>query len=125
MSKFKLRFVICPVIFVVAGSFLTQIRTLKAYGWVANLAVWLNLLVIFITMGVVANSPPNFAVATLGSAGDAVNPETITADPATGVYPPIINYNGLQSLIMALSVPSMACCLACWHMQALSFSWNS
>jgi hypothetical protein len=95
MSKFKLCYVICPVIFVVAGFFLTQIRTLKAYGWVANLAVWLNLLVIFITMGVVANSPPNFAVATLGSAGGAVNPVTITADPATGVYPPIIHYNGL------------------------------
>lgn len=95
MSKFKLCYVVCPVIFVVAGFFLTQIRTLKAYGWVANFAVWLNLLVIFITMGVIANSPPNFAVAILGSAGGAVNPDTITADPVTGEYPPIIHYNGL------------------------------
>lgn len=38
-------------------------------GWVATFAVWLNLLVIFITMGVMAHSPPNFAIATLGSAG--------------------------------------------------------
>ena len=33
------------------------------------MAVWLNLLVIFITMGVMAHSPPNFPVAVLGSAG--------------------------------------------------------
>jgi len=95
MSKFKLCYVVCPVIFVVAGFFLTQIRTLKAYGWVANLAVWLNLLVIFITMGVFANSPPNYAVSTLGSAGGAVNPATITPDPVTGEYPAIIHYTGL------------------------------
>jgi hypothetical protein len=38
-------------------------------GWVATFAVWLNMLVIFITMGVMAHSPPNYAVSTLGSAG--------------------------------------------------------
>jgi hypothetical protein len=78
VSKFKLCYVVCPVLFVCAGFFLTQIRTLKAYGWVANLAVWLNLLVIFITMGVIANSPPNY----------------ITPDE-NGVYPPIKHYGGL------------------------------
>jgi hypothetical protein len=94
MSKFKLCYVVCPVIFVCVGFFITQIRTLKAYGWVANLAVWLNLLVIFITMGVVAHSPPNFAVAILGSAGGAVDPTTIEQLP-DGSYPPIIHYNNL------------------------------
>ncbi|KAI0086111.1 hypothetical protein BDY19DRAFT_908621 [Irpex rosettiformis] len=32
----------------------------RNYGWFANMAVWLNLLTIFISMGVVAHSPPNF-----------------------------------------------------------------
>lgn len=94
MSKFRLCYVVCPIIFVLAGFALTQIRTLKAYGWVANLAVWLNLLVIFITMGVIANSPPNYRVSTLGSAGSAVDPTTITPDK-NGNYPPIIHYNFL------------------------------
>lgn len=39
VSKFKLCYVVCPVLFVVVGFFLTQIRTLKAYGWLANFSV--------------------------------------------------------------------------------------
>lgn len=94
VSRFKLCYAVCPVLFVCAGFFLTQIRTLKAYGWVANLAVWLNLAAIFITMGVMAHSPPNYAISTLGSAGSAVDPATITPD-ADGNYPPIMHYTGL------------------------------
>jgi len=94
VSRFRLCYVVCPILFVIAGFFLTQIRTLKAYGWVANLAVWLNLLTIFITMGVIAHSPPNYQISTLGSAGSAVDPDTITPD-ANGNYPPIMHYNGL------------------------------
>jgi hypothetical protein len=94
ISKFRLCYAVCPVIFVCVGFFLTQIRTLKAYGWVANLAVWLNLLVIFITMGVISNSPPNYAVSKLGSSGSAVDITTITPD-ADGNYPAIIHYSGL------------------------------
>jgi hypothetical protein len=56
--------------------------------------LWLNLLVIFITMGVIANSPPNYAVSKLGSSGSAVDLTTITPD-ADGNYPPIIHYSGL------------------------------
>jgi len=94
VSRFKLCYIVCPVLFVVVGFFLTQIRTLKSYGIVANLAVWLNLLVIFITMGFIANSPPNYLISTLGSAGSAVNAATITPDE-NGNYPPVIHYNGL------------------------------
>lgn len=93
VSKFKLCYAVCPVLFVVAGFFITQIRTLRSYGWVANCAVWLNLLVIFISMGVIANSPPNYKISVLGSAGSAVDATTIT--PVGGIYPEIIHYNGL------------------------------
>lgn len=47
-------------------------------------------------MGVVANSAPNYLISTLGSAGSAVDPTTITPD-ANGVYPPIIHYGGLPA----------------------------
>ena len=94
LSKFRLCYVACPVIFVVAGFFLTQVRTLKAYGWVATLAIWLNLLTIFISMGVIANSAPNYSISVLGSAGSAIDKTTITPDK-DGNYPPVMHYNAL------------------------------
>ena len=96
VSQFRLCYIICPLLFVIAGFFMTQIRTLKNYGLVANFAVWLNLLVIFISMGVIAHSPPNYAISTLGSSGGVVNPSTITPD-AQGNYPPIVHYGGLPA----------------------------
>ncbi|EXJ77821.1 hypothetical protein A1O3_08980 [Capronia epimyces CBS 606.96] len=96
VSRYRLCYVVCPVLFVCTGFCLSQIRTLKAYGLVANLAVWLNMLVIFISMGVIANSPPNYKIAVLGSAGSAVDPSTITPD-AAGNYPSVMHYGGLPS----------------------------
>lgn len=69
-------FVACMIIFMAAGFLLGQIRTLQRFSWVANAAVWLNLVVLFITMGVVANSLPNFK-ATVASFGEAFAPGPI------------------------------------------------
>jgi hypothetical protein len=41
-------FVVCLVIFMAAGFVLGQIRTLQRFSWVANISVYLNLLIIFI-----------------------------------------------------------------------------
>jgi hypothetical protein len=86
------------------GFFLGQIRTLQKFGILANAAVFLNLLIMFITMGVIAHSPPNYSISVLGSAGGAVNATTIT--PVDGVYPPVIHYNSLpnpKSLVGSLN----------------------
>ena len=96
MSKFRLCYVVCPLLFVIAGFFITQIRTLKSYGVVANLAVWLNLLAIFLTMGFISHSPPNYAASVLGSAGSVVDNSTIAPDKQ-GNYPPIVHYAGLPA----------------------------
>lgn len=103
VSQFRLCYVVCPVIFACAGFCISQIRTLRSYGWVANMAVWLNIFVIIMTMGVMANSPPNYKISVLGSAGSAVDPSTIK--PVNGVYPPIIHYNSIPtgSLIGSLN----------------------
>ena len=93
-SKFRLCYIVCPLLFVIAGFFLTQIRTLRAYGLVANFSVWLTLLTIFISMGVIANSAPNYPISVLGSSGSAVDEDTITPD-AQGNYPSIMHYGGL------------------------------
>ena len=70
-----------------------QVRTLRNFGFISLLAVCLNLLVIFISMGVMAHSDPNYDISVLGSAGSAVNKTTIT--PVNGVYPKVIHYGGL------------------------------
>ncbi|CAG8978706.1 hypothetical protein HYALB_00004689 [Hymenoscyphus albidus] len=60
ISKGNLCFIACLIIFAIAGMLLGQIRTLQRLGWFANLAVWINILIMFICMGVVANNAPNF-----------------------------------------------------------------
>ena len=103
ISQFRLCYAVCPLLFVIAGFFLTQIRTLRNYGWVAQLSVWLNVLVIFISMGVMAHSPPNYPIATLGSAGGATDPDSITPD-ADGNYPPIVHSSGLPTTNLVGSI---------------------
>jgi hypothetical protein len=61
ISKGNICFIVCLVIFMAAGMVVGQIRTLQRFGWLANFAVWINLLIIFIVMGVAANSAPNVA----------------------------------------------------------------
>ena len=94
ISRFRLCYVVCIIIFVVAGFLIGQVRTLRSYGIISALAVGCNVLIILITMGVMAHSPPNHAIAVLGSAGSAVDPSTITPD-AQGRYPPVRHYGGL------------------------------
>jgi hypothetical protein len=92
VSKSKLCFIICCLVWALFGFFIGQVRTLQKYGWLANSAVWINLLVMFITMGGAANAPPNYAAAS-ASAGAVVNEALIT--PVNGVYPPVQTSGGL------------------------------
>lgn len=94
VSRFRICYAACPIIFIAAGFALGQVRTLRRFGLIANLAIWLNLLVIFITMGVMAHSPPNYAISVLGSAGALVDPDSITPD-SNGNYPPVKHYSYL------------------------------
>ena len=103
MSKFRLCYIVCPLIFIVAGFFITQVRTLKSYGWFASMCIWLNLLAIFLTMGFISHSPPNYAAAELGSAGSAVDPESITPDKQCN-YPSIVHYGGLPAANLVGSI---------------------
>lgn len=60
MSKYKLCFSICILVWALAGMVLGQIRSLQKFGHLANFAIWLNILVILMTMGVAAHSAPNY-----------------------------------------------------------------
>jgi hypothetical protein len=37
-----------------------QIRTLQRLGWLSNFAIWLNLIILVVTMAVVSRTPPNY-----------------------------------------------------------------
>ena len=96
VSKFKLCYAICCLVWALAGFFLGQVRTLQKFGWLANFAVWINLLIMFITMGVAAHSPPLYSAAG-SSAGYSVNPNLVTANNA-GVYPAVSHSAGLPDV---------------------------
>lgn len=92
-SKFKLCYAVCCLVWALAGFIIGQIRTLQKFGWLANCAVWINLLVMFITMGVAAHSDPLYSAAA-ASAGYSVNPDLVTPDQS-GNYPPVQHTGGL------------------------------
>ncbi|KAH8808863.1 amino acid transporter-like protein [Xylogone sp. PMI_703] len=94
VSKFNLCYAVCCLVFAIAGFGLGQVRTLQKYGWVANLAVWLNVFIIIETMAVAAHSKPNF-VAVGASAGTALGGLTTTPDPVTGAFPPVTTSGGI------------------------------
>lgn len=90
---------------VIAGFAIGQVRSLRNFGLISMVAVGLNLMVVFISMGVMAHSPPNYAIRVLGSAGSAVDESTSTPD-ANGNYPPIRHYDSLpdpKSLIGSIN----------------------
>ena len=80
-----------------SGIVLCQIRTLKRYGWLASAAIWLNLLVIFLSVGFVAHSSPNYASAK-AAYGISAGP---VATQAFATYPFFERINGVMNIVYA------------------------
>lgn len=53
-------FIVAELIFMLIGFVLGQIRTLQRLSFLANVAIWLNVVVIIMTMVVVHRYPPNY-----------------------------------------------------------------
>jgi len=63
-------------------------QTLQRFGWIANLAIWLNILVMIMTMAVVASTEPNYqqsAALYATDIGPPAPPVHTTAGPPAGV----------------------------------------
>lgn len=88
VAKFKLCYVVCVVILVAVGMVLGQIRTLQKFGWLANVAVFINVFIMIITMAVAAHSAPNYTAAGVLSAGASLQDGSIDPLP-NGGYPPV------------------------------------
>lgn len=79
------------------GMVLNQIRTLQRFGWIASLAIWLNVLVILLSVGFIAHSPPNYKSA-LASYGVTQGP-VIKQNFAS--YPFFERINGVMNIVYA------------------------
>ncbi|KAJ3561392.1 hypothetical protein NP233_g10219 [Leucocoprinus birnbaumii] len=96
----KVCFSVCIVIWTIIGMIISQIRSLKNYGWVANSAVWINILIICTSMGFVAHSPPNFEAAqkSLGVPFGPVMTQVKASQPlpaqVTGIMNMVFAYGG-------------------------------
>lgn len=81
------------------GFLLGQIRTLQRLAWLANVAIWLNVFVIIMTMIVVHQYPPNYS-ASLNTFGTPAGPVQTSANwpEGTTLYDRI---NGLMNCVFA------------------------
>ncbi|KAF9919935.1 hypothetical protein FBU30_010357 [Linnemannia zychae] len=90
-------FALAVIVWAVLGMIVGQIRSLHSFSHLANLTVWVNLVMIFTTMGFVANSPPNYAAA-LTSMGIPFGPiETHTF----ATVPISTKVNGFMQMVYA------------------------
>ena len=94
VAKFRLCFVVCCLVWAIVGFLVGQVRTLQKFGWLANAAVWINLLCMFITMGGAAHSAPNYAGAN-SSAGATIAGGALVTPNAAGVYPAVQTSGGI------------------------------
>ncbi|KDQ54669.1 hypothetical protein JAAARDRAFT_135255 [Jaapia argillacea MUCL 33604] len=95
----KICFSIAILIWALVGMVIGQIRTLKSYTWLANSSVWLNLIVIFASMGFVAHSPPNYA-----SAAAAYGPAVASGPIQRSAFvslPISAKVNGIMNMVYA------------------------
>jgi amino acid permease len=60
-QKGFLCFIVAQIIFMVFGLVLGQIRTLQRLSFLATIALWLNIVVVILTMAVVHQYPPNYS----------------------------------------------------------------
>ncbi|KZP01571.1 hypothetical protein CALVIDRAFT_508168 [Calocera viscosa TUFC12733] len=95
----QLCFSVCIVLWAIVGMIIGQIRTLKNFGWLANAAVYLNLLIIFISMGFFAHSPPNYAAAVA-----SYGPVIASGPVSTAAFVDQVLYNkvnGIMNMVFA------------------------
>ncbi|KAK1823520.1 hypothetical protein LTR12_002149 [Friedmanniomyces endolithicus] len=92
-------FVLAEFIFTLCGFFLGQIRTLQRLSWLSNLAIWLNVIVIIMTMVVVHYYPPNY-LAAFNSYGYAQGPVVTSANWPAGLALSD-RINGLMNCVFA------------------------
>ncbi|BGP04053.1 hypothetical protein NBRC10513v2_007793 [Rhodotorula toruloides] len=92
-------FSVAVVIWTILGIIVGQIRSLQGLGILANGSVWLNILIIILSMAFIAHSPPNYASAA-ATYGDSIGtgPVVVVARVNQPVFSQV---NGLMNMVFA------------------------
>jgi len=91
---------LCVMVFALVGCIMGQVRSLKGFGLIANFSVWLNILIMVLSMGFIANSPPNFlsAAASYGISEGPIVVSAVVTNPiftqVNGVFNMVFAYGG-------------------------------
>ena len=85
------------IIWMVIGIAIGQIKQLSGLTSLSNFAIWMNMSVIFITMGVVANTAPNYDAA-LSQSGEAEGPVVTSNFPTTPLTAQVV---GMLQMVYA------------------------
>ncbi|KAJ7925099.1 hypothetical protein B0H13DRAFT_2574471 [Mycena leptocephala] len=105
-------FTVCILIWAILAWFL--VKSVPSKTWfsiVANASVWLNLLIIFTSMGFIANSPPNFAAAqSAASYGTAVSYTGPIQVLSINPIPVFAQVNGVFNMEWPLPQLLIFCC---------------
>ena len=118
----KVCFIVLCIVWTIAGGLLGQVRTLQKFGWIANLAIWINLIVLFLTMGVVAHYPPNYEAAVANDIiPDLNNPPPITT---TGGAPEGVEFTGQIVGLMQAVYSYGGAMLFCEFMSEMKRPWD-
>ncbi|KAG1824780.1 transmembrane amino acid transporter protein-domain-containing protein [Suillus subaureus] len=122
MAKFKLCFSVCNVVWTLAGMILGQIRTLQKFGKVANVSIWLNVIVLIMTMAFVAHSSPNYLATPFGQNVGPVMTQAINLQPfqdqLNGIMQIVFSYGG--AMIFVEFMAEMRRPMDFWKAMALS-----
>jgi hypothetical protein len=86
------------LVFALFGMVLGQVRTLKGFGLIANFSVWINILIMILTMGFVANSPPNYASANDSYGYTTDGPVVVSAVVTAPLFTQV---NGVFNMVFA------------------------
>jgi len=84
VTKYKVCFSVLSLIWALVGMLIGQIRTLTKLSYFTNIAIWMNLLVMFITIGVVAHTAPYYDAA-IATNGVKMGPVITTAGMPAGL----------------------------------------
>jgi len=112
ISKNRVCFSALCIIWTAIGFLIGQIKTLRNYGWLANAAIWLNILTLILTMGVAAHSsinldaaiagqlvPQNATITTIPPVQTAAIIQLPFTDQVVGVMQIVYSYGGAMLFI--------------------------
>ncbi|KAF8722745.1 hypothetical protein AX14_009564 [Amanita brunnescens Koide BX004] len=97
ITKGKLCFSVCVTIFVIMGMIIGQVRSLKNFSWFTISIIWINIIMMCISMVIVSRSPPDYAAA---SQSLGVNPGPVVTQTFASL-PLFDKVNGVMNMVLA------------------------